>query len=394
MQTKADNPFHPLMQIAPRPDAIFEQGAGGWLTDNHGKRYLDFIQGWAVNTLGHCPDAIVQALTQQAGRLINASPAFYNRPLLECAAKLTQHSAFDQVFFANSGAEANEGAIKLARKWGQSHKNGAWKIITFANSFHGRTLTTMAASGKPAFATLFEPKTPGFHKVPFNDAEAVRAAIDADTVAIMLEPIQGEAGVIPATTEFMQALRALADDHRLLLICDEVQTGMGRTGDLFAYQGYGVEPDVMTLGKGLGGGVPISALLAKTHACVFAAGEQGGTYNGNPLMTAVAATVLDALLEPDFLPQARARSAQMLSALESLSRQFGLGEVRGKGLLLALDTGDRDAAAIAQDCFARGLLINAPQPHTLRFMPALNVSAEEISLMAGVLGDSLNSPLQ
>lgn len=394
MQTKTDNPFLPLMQIAPRPDTIFEQGAGGWLTDNHGKRYLDFIQGWAVNTLGHCPDAIVQALTRQAGRLINASPAFYNRPMLECATKLTQHSAFDQVFFANSGAEANEGAIKLARKWGQSHKHGAWKIITFANSFHGRTLTTMAASGKPAFAALFEPKTPGFHKVPFNDAEAVRAAIGADTVAIMLEPIQGEAGVIPATVEFMQALRALADEHHLLLICDEVQTGMGRTGDLFAYQGYGVEPDVMTLGKGLGGGVPISALLAKTHACVFAAGEQGGTYNGNPLMTAVAAAVLEALLEPDFLPQARARSAQLRSALESLSQQFGLGEVRGKGLLLALDTGNRDAAAIAQDCFARGLLINAPQPHALRFMPALNVSAEEINLMAGVLGDSLNSPLQ
>lgn len=391
MHTDTDNPFHPLMQVAPRPDIIFESGSGSWLTDNHGKRYLDFIQGWAVNTLGHCPAAIVQTLSQQAARLINASPAFYNRPMLECASKLVQHSVFDQVFFANTGAEANEGAIKLARKWGQVHKQGAWKIITFHHSFHGRTLTTMAASGKPAFAPLFEPKTPGFSKVPFNDAEAVRAAIDAETVAIMLEPIQGEAGVIPATPAFMQALRKLADEHHLLLICDEVQTGMGRTGELFAYQGDGIEPDIMTLGKGLGGGVPISALLAKQHACVFAAGEQGGTYNGNPLMTAVASTVLDALLTPAFLPQVRERSEQLRKELEILAAQLGLGAVRGRGLLLALDTGTRDAASIARTCLAQGLLINAPQAYTLRFMPALTVSAAEIAHMAEILGGVLRS---
>lgn len=391
MQTETENPFHNVMQITPRPDTIFEHGSGSWLTDNHGKRYLDFVQGWAVNTLGHCPAAITQTLTRQATRLINASPAFYNRPMLECAAKLVQHSVFDQVFFANSGAEANEGAIKLARKWGQVHKHGAWKIITFHNSFHGRTLTTMAASGKPAFAMMFEPKTPGFTKVAFNDAEAVRAAIDAETVAIMLEPIQGEAGVIPATLEFMQVLRQLADEHKLLLICDEVQTGMGRTGELFAYQGYGIEPDIMTLGKGLGGGVPVSALLAKSHACVFQPGEQGGTYNGNPLMTAVASTILDALLEPDFLPQVQERSRQLRAVLENLSRQFGLGGVRGKGLLLALDTGTRDAAAIAKACFERGLLINAPQAHTLRFMPALNVSDTETGQMVTILGTVLSA---
>lgn len=385
MQTEAENPFHKLMQIAPRPEIVFESGSGSWLTDNQGKRYLDFVQGWAVNTLGHCPPAITQTLTRQASRLLNASPAFYNRPMLECAAKLVEHSVFDQVFFANSGAEANEGAIKLARKWGQVHKDGAWKIITFANSFHGRTLTTMAASGKPAFAPMFEPKTPGFSKVPFNDAQAVRAAIDAETVAIMLEPIQGEAGVIPATAEFMKTLRHIADEHKLLLICDEVQTGMGRTGELFAYQGYGIEPDIMTLGKGLGGGVPISALLAKAHACVFQAGEQGGTYNGNPLMTAVAGTVIDVLLEPDFLLQVRERSEQLRSVLEKLSQQFGLGEVRGKGLLLALDTGEQDAAAITKACFENGLLINAAQAHTLRFMPALNVSSHEIDQMAETL---------
>lgn len=385
MQTDTANPFHHLMQIAPRPKIVFEHGSGSWLTDNHGKRYLDFIQGWAVNTLGHCPDAITQTLARQASQLLNASPAYYNRPLLECAEKLVRNSVFDQVFFANSGAEANEGAIKLARKWGQIHKNGAWKIITFHNSFHGRTLTTMAASGKPAFAAIFEPKTPGFNKVPFNDAEAVRHAIDAETVAIMLEPIQGEAGVVPATSEFMQMLRKLADEHKLLLICDEVQTGMGRTGELFAYQGYGIEPDIMALGKGLGGGVPISALLAKQHACVFQPGEQGGTYNGNPLMTAVASTVMEALLQPGFLIQVRKRGEQLRAALTTLSQQFGLGEVRGKGLLLALDTGVLDAAAIAKACFENGLLLNAPQAHTLRFMPALNVTEDEITRMLAIL---------
>ncbi len=383
--------FRNIMQTASRPELIFEQGSGSWLTDSCGNQYLDFVQGWAVNTLGHCSDVISNTLNQQSNRLINASPAFYNRPMLECAEALIQHSVFDQVFFANSGAEANEGAIKLARKWGEVHKHGAWKIITFNNSFHGRTLTTMAASGKPAFAPMFEPKTPGFIKVKFNEFEAVQQAIDTKTVAIMVEPIQGEAGVIPATPEFLHALRQLADEHNLLLICDEVQTGMGRTGDLFSYQGYGIEPDIMTLGKGLGGGVPISALLAKTHACVFTAGEQGGTYNGNPLMTAVAYSVIQAITQPDFLSTVRERSQLLRDALSSLSRQFGLGEIRGRGLLLALDTGTLDAASIVKTCFEQGLLINAPQPHTLRFMPALNVTEAEIEQMAIILSAALST---
>lgn len=370
-----------LMPITPRPDTVFVQGTGSWLTDSKGQQYLDFIQGWAVNTLGHCPPVIQEALQTQGGRLLNASPAFYNQPMLDCAQWLTEHSVFDQVFFINSGSEANEGAIKLARKWGQLHKQGAYKIITFQHSFHGRTLTTMAASGKAAFAPLFEPKTPGFIHVPFNDVEAVRAAIDDDTVAIMLEPIQGEGGVIPAELEFMQDVRALADEQQLLLVFDEVQTGIGRTGTLFAYQQYGVEPDIMTLAKGLGGGVPIAALLAKQAYCVFAAGEQGGTYGGNPLMAAVAQAVLQSVLSADFLPSVRARSVQLEQGLTDLSRQFGLGAVRGKGLLLALDTADVDAQVVVQHCFTHGLLLNAPRPDTLRFVPALNVSAAEVDEM-------------
>ncbi len=377
--------YQSIMPITPRPDLIIEQGKGSWLTDNNGKQYLDFIQGWAVNTLGHCPDIIIQALTHQAKQLLTPSPAFYNRPLLQCADLLTQHSVFDRVFFANSGAEANEGAIKLARKWGAMKKAGAYKIITFHNSFHGRTLTTMAASGKPAFANLFEPKTPGFIKVPWNNSQAVEQAIDSQTVAIMLELIQGEAGVFPADPNFLNQLSQLAKQHNLLLIADEVQTGIGRTGHLFAYQGYTIEPDIMTLGKGLGGGVPISALLAKEHCCVFQTGDQGGTYNGNPLMTAVAYVVLQEVLKPNFLKQVQTNGLYLQQTLKQLSSQFNLGEVRGQGLLVAIDTGTRDAHTIVDKCRELGLLINAARPNTLRFMPALNVSQEEIDQMILIL---------
>jgi acetylornithine/N-succinyldiaminopimelate aminotransferase len=383
--------FASIMPITPRPEIIFMQGQGAYLLDNQGKRYLDFVQGWAVNTLGHCPEVISHTLCAQSRQLLNPSPAFYNQPMLTCANLLTQHSVFDRVFFANSGAEANEGAIKLARKWGAVTKQGAYKIITFHNGFHGRTLTTMAASGKAAFEPLFEPKTPGFSKVAYNDVVAVAAAIDKQTVAIMLELIQGEAGVIPAQLEFVQQLRQLADQHHLLLIVDEVQTGVGRTGSLFAYQAYGIEPDIMTLGKGLGGGVPIAALLAKEPCCVFQAGDQGGTYNGNPLMTAVAAAVLNEVLSPAFLPQVQANSSYLRHTLQAVSAQFGLGEVRGQGLLLALDTGSVDANAIVQRSLALGLLLNAPRPNTLRFMPALNVSQAEIQAMADLLAQALVS---
>ena len=382
-----NNQFDAIMPITPRPEIIFERGEGSWLYDSNGSQYLDCVQGWAVNTLGHCSPIVTNALIQQAGQLINASPAFYNGPMVECADKLVKHSVFDQVFFANTGSEANEGAIKLARKWGKVHKEGAYKFITFDGAFHGRTLTTMAASGKAAFAPMFEPKTPGFTKVAYNDLNAVAEAIDAETVAIMLEPIQGEAGVIPADPEFVKGLRALADEHNLLLVADEVQTGVARTGSLFAYEAYGVEPDIMTLGKGLGGGVPISALLAKSSCCVFEAGEQGGTYNGNPLMTAVSLAVLNEVISPDFLAGVNARGEYLTQQLMKLSEQFGLGSVRGKGLLLAIDTGELDAAKIAAECLEKKLLINAPQQHALRFMPALNISYGEIDQAVKVLAE-------
>lgn len=367
-----------LMTITKRPPIVMVEGQGSWLVDSTGKRYLDFIQGWAVNSLGHAPSVISQAISSQATRLISPSPAFYNQQAIRLADLLTANSCFERVFFANSGAEANEGAIKLARKWGSLHKQGAYEIITMVNGFHGRTLATMSASGKPHWHELFEPKVPGFIKVGLNDLEAVRAAITKRTVAIMLEPVQGEAGVIPASHQFLQGLRQLADEYKLLLIFDEVQTGMGRLGSLFAYQQAGIEPDIMTLGKGIGGGVPLAALLAKEAFCCFEPGDQGGTYNGNPLMAAVGCAVLETMLQPGFLEQVRERGIQLATGLRKLSTRYGLGEVRGSGLLLGLALPDGTADAIAEAAREQGLLINAARPDTLRFMPALNVSEDEV----------------
>ncbi|ACD93803.1 acetylornithine transaminase [Trichlorobacter lovleyi] len=370
--------FDSLMTITKRPPIVMVAGQGSWLTDSNGKRYLDFIQGWAVNCLGHAPAVITQALSQQAAQLISPSPAFYNQPAIRLADLLTANSCFERVFFANSGAEANEGAIKLARKWGSLHKQGAYEIITMVNGFHGRTLATMSASGKPHWQGLFEPKVPGFIKVGLNDLEAVTAAISERTVAIMLEPVQGEAGVIPASQLFLQGLRQLADQHQLLLIFDEVQTGMGRLGSLFAYQQAGVEPDIMSLGKGIGGGVPLAALLAKEAVCCFEPGDQGGTYNGNPLMAAVGCAVLEAMLQPGFLEQVRERGVQLANGLRKLSTRHGLGEVRGSGLLQALALPANNGDAVTEAARELGLIINAARPDTLRFMPALNVSADEV----------------
>jgi len=379
------NEYSALMQIAARPDITFTEGRGSYLYDAEGNAWLDFVQGWAVNTLGHSPEPIAEAICKQSRRLLNPSPAFYNDQAVQLANRLTALSGMDQVFFANSGAEANEGAIKLARKWGQTNRNGAWKIITFHNGFHGRTLATMSATGKPAFEPLFNPKVPGFTKVPYGDLEAVTAAIDEQTVAIMLEPIQGEAGVIPATTEFLQGLRALADRKGLLLMLDEVQTGIGRTGTMFCYRQHGIEPDVVTLGKGLGGGVPIAALMAKAHACCFEYGDQGGTFNGNPLVCAAALAVLDTVTAPEFLDRVNATGAYLREQLHTLARRYEMGEVRGAGLLLALETGSIDAPAVVGHALELGLLINAPRPHTLRLMPSLTVSTAEIDRMVELL---------
>ena len=383
--------FDALMDITARPKTVFVRGEGSWLWDDAGKRYLDFIQGWAVNCLGHSPPAVAEAIAAQAKTLITASPAYFNAASLKLAKALVDNSAFDQVFFANSGAEANEGAIKLARKYGSLYKNGAFEIITFEGGFHGRTLATMSASGKKAFEPLFEPKVKGFAKARLNDIGSVRELISKNTVAVMLEPIQGEAGVWPATDRFLQELRALTQMHGLLLIFDEIQTGMGRTGKLFHYEHTAIAPDIMTLGKGIGGGAPLAALLATEEAACFEHGDQGGTFNGNSLMCAAGLAVLEEVNRPEFLKSVVDSGHFLASELQRLSARHGLGEVRGRGLLLALDLKLPMGPALVAQALEKGLLLNSPQADALRFMPALNVTREEISQMIDLLDTMLTS---
>ena len=392
MNTPAPIDTHSVMFITQRPDVVMVEGNGSWLTDNNGKRYLDFLQGWAVNCLGHSNPGMIAALNAQAKKLINPSPAFYNEPMIGLSNLLTSNSCFNKVFFANSGAEANEGAIKLARKWGQLNKNGAFEIITFDHSFHGRTLATMSASGKPNWDTMFAPQVPGFPKADLNDLDSVKKLVTDKTVAVMLEPVQGEGGVIPTTKEFMRQLRQFTKENNILLIADEVQAGCGRTGTLFAYQQYGIEPDIMTLGKGIGGGVPLAALLATDAVACFVPGDQGGTYNGNPLMTAVGISVIEQLLAPGFLESVKAKGELLKSELLKLCTEFNLEGERGEGLLRALmlgkDIGGK-LVELARDRNPEGLLINSPRPNLLRFMPALNVSDDEIRQMCNMLRELL-----
>ena len=392
MNTPAPIDNHSVMFITQRPDVVMVEGAGSWLTDNNGKRYLDFLQGWAVNCLGHSNPGMIAALNAQARKLINPSPAFYNEPMIGLSNLLTANSCFNKVFFANSGAEANEGAIKLARKWGQLNKNGAFEIITFDHSFHGRTIATMSASGKPNWDTMFAPQVAGFPKADLNDLESVKKLVTDKTVAVMLEPVQGEGGVIPTTKEFMRELRQFTKENNILLIADEVQAGCGRTGTLFAYQQYGIEPDIMTLGKGIGGGVPLAALMATDAVACFVPGDQGGTYNGNPLMTAVGISVIEQLLAPGFLEGVKAKGELLKSELLKLCAEFNLEGERGAGLLRALILG-KDIGGklvdLARERSPEGLLINSPRPNLLRFMPALNVSDDEIHQMCSMLRELL-----
>jgi acetylornithine/N-succinyldiaminopimelate aminotransferase len=305
------------------------------------------------------------------------------------ATLLAERTGLADVFPCNSGAEANEGAIKLARKWGAKHRGGAFQIITMDHAFHGRTLATMSASGKPGWNALFEPKVPGFPKVPLGDLEAVRAAITPQTAAVMLEPIQGEAGVLMASDDYLRGLRRLTEDAGVLLIADEIQTGIGRTGRMFGFEHAGIRPDIVTLGKGLGGGVPLAALVASAHASCFEHGDQGGTFNGSPLVAAVGCAVVQTLSAPGFLDVVASTGAYLADRLRALSAELGHGLVRGRGLLQALALVDRDAGKVVQSALDRGLLINAPRPDSLRFMPSLTVSRDEIDQMIGLLREDL-----
>ena len=389
----AEFPLNALMEITARPPLVFVRGEGSWIWDHGGKKYLDFVQGWAVNALGHSPPAIAAALAKQAALLVNPSPAFWNEPSARLARQLVDHSCFDRVFFANTGAEANEGAIKLARKWGAKRGNGAYEIITFDHAFHGRTLATMAASGKPGWDSALRAEGAG---LPEGAAERSRVGRAADRRSHGRGDDRADPGRgrrrrrdrrVPARAA------SARDDRGLLLIVDEVQTGMGRTGKLFGYQHAGIEPDIMTLGKGIGGGVPLAALLAKEAVCCFEHGDQGGTYNGNPLMTAVGGAVMTAMLAPGFLSAVAERGHQLMDGLRTLAARQALGEVRGRGLLVALDLGRDVGGKVSDAAREAGLLLNSPRPGTLRFMPALTTSAAEIDAMLEILDGALRGVL-
>ena len=376
-----------------RPEVVMEKGEGLYLWDTDGKKYLDFVGGWAVTSLGHSPAVIAKALARQSKVLVNASPSFLNIPMIEYARLLVNRSCFDRVFFASSGAEANEGAIKLARKYGSLYRDGAFEIITTVNSFHGRTLATMSATGKKKWENLFEPKVPGFIHVPLNDFAALKAAVNSRTCAVMLEPIQGEGGVFEVDFDYIRQLRQLCDEQGILLIFDEVQTGLARTGKLFAYQHYGVEPDVMTLAKGIGGGFPLAALLVKERFNIFEAGDQGGTYSGQPLAMAVGLAVMQEVLEKNLVDNAAMQGEYIQKKLRELAARFQLTNIRGKGLLLAFDLPTEQGAEVVAACLRQGLLVNSPQPATIRLMPALIVNTAEIDAMAEILANVLQEVL-
>lgn len=370
-----------LMPSVDRPKQIFVRGQGSWLWDSDQRAYLDFTQGGGANSLGHSPSALVNALAAQARLLINPGFGLHNRGMLNLAQRLCASTGSDQAYLLNSGSEACEAAIKLARKWGQRHRGGASRIIVANNGCHGRSLATISASDSASLINRFEPQLPGFSHVPFNDLAALHAAVDARTVAIMLEPIQSEAGVIPATVQYLKGVERLCRELGILLILDEVQTGVGRCGTLLAEQSYGVQADIVVLGKGLGGGVPLAALLARGKACCFDVGELTGTHHGNALMTAAGIAVLDSVQDKAFLEHVGETGQHLHEGLARLAHRYGHGEIRGQGLLWGLTLSDDSADAVVKAALYEGLLINAPQPDCLRFTPALTVSKANVDEM-------------
>lgn len=381
----------PILFTTKRPPIIFEKGEGMILWDTTGKAYLDFIGGWAVNSLGHCHSGLAEVIAKQAKTLINASPQFENKPMLEFAEALTKAADLEKVFFCSSGAEANESAIKCARKWGQKEKQGAYEIITFKHSFHGRTLATMSASGKEAFKPLFEPKVSGFKHAEWNDISSVKSLVTPQTCAIMFEPIQGEGGVHPIDEQFIKELKKLAENEKLLLIFDEIQTGIGRTGTLFCYEQFGVKPDIMTLGKGIGSGYPLAAMLCQQYLDIFEPGDQGGTYTAQPLGMAVGLYVLEQVNKPEFLLNVQKCGDLIKEKLEALSNIVKIKNIRGKGLLIGADFPEINTVDIVQKCLEKGFILNAPGLHTLRFIPPLIVTESAIEKGFSILEDVLKN---
>ena len=368
------------MYCVRRQPIVLVRGEGTRVWDDAGMEYLDFTAGWAVGNIGHANPVIAEAVAEQARTLIQTSNQFYTIPQLQLAEVLVENSCLDKVFLANSGAEANEGAVKLARKYGRMHRNGAYEIITAENSFHGRTLSMMAATGHPpSTKENFEPMPVGFTHVEYDNVDAIKAATTDRTAAVMLEPVQGEGGVNVPSPGYLIDVRRWCDDNRLLLIFDEVQTGLGRLGTLFGYEAFQVEPDVMTLAKGLGGGVPIGAFLAKEHAAVLVPGEHGSTFGGNPVTCAAANASTRYIIENNVPAHARRMGEYLGHGLATLrGAHESITDVRGMGLLYAVEFSSDMSAAVVSACNEIGLLLNPVKPNAVRLMPPLTVSGAEI----------------
>jgi len=372
-----------------RTPVTFVRGAGYELWDTDGKRYLDFFAGLSVNNLGHCHPAVVAAVQEQVATLCHVSNLFHSEPTIRLADALARHSFGDRVFLCNSGAEANEAALKIARRWGAEH-GGRYEILSARGSFHGRTLATLTATGQEKYHQGFQPLLPGIRLVPYDDAAALANAIGPETAAVLLEPIQGEGGVVVPDAGYLAEVRRLCDERGVLLIFDEVQTGMGRTGSLFAYEQVNAVPDVMTLAKALGGGLPIGAMVTTDRiAASFTPGSHGSTFGGNPVACAAAAAVLRVMTDPAFFPHVRAMSERFRRGLEDLAgRHPGVEGVRGRGLMLALLLA-KPGAGVARAAFDRGLLINCTAERVLRFLPPLVVDADAVDEALAILDEVL-----
>jgi predicted acetylornithine/succinylornithine family transaminase len=376
-----------------RYPVLLVRGKGTRLWDIEGREYLDFVSGLAVCNLGHCHPKVVKAIRDQAEKLIHVSNFYYIEPQIQLASLLCKHSFADKVFFCNSGAEANEGAIKLARKYAHERMGeNRYEIITMDRSFHGRTLATLTATAQAKFHKGYEPLMPGFKYVPFSDTKAVKSAIDSKTCAVLVEPIQGEGGVNCPTEGYLKALREICDEKGLLLIFDEVQVGMGRTGKLFAYEHEGVEPDMLTLAKSLAGGVPIGALLIKKGiADSFRPGDHASTFGGNPLATAAGVAALTTILEEGMLENCRRVGEYFLSHLEKIKGKFSfVKEVRGKGLILGMEL-KTEGSPIVKEMIKKGILINCTMGNVLRFLPPLTVTQKEVDRVTETLEEVLMS---
>jgi len=380
------------MQTFERVPLTIVRGKGPYVWDDEGKQYLDFVGGWAVTTLGHCHPALTKALTEQANLLIQTSNQFYTVPQLQLARLLVENSCLDRVFFGNSGAEANEGAVKLARRYGQLKLKGAYEVISAFSSFHGRTLAMVAATGQPKFQQSYPPLPTGFVNVEFNNIETIKSATTERTCAVMLEPIQGEGGVNLPDEGYLPAVRKWCDQKGILLILDEIQTGVGRTGTLFAYEQYGVEPDIMTLAKGLANGVPIGAILAKEKASVFVPGDHASTFGGNPLACAAGYATVKFVIDNNIAGRVKEVGQYLMDGLEKMKPKFpAITDIRGRGLLVALEFNSDIAPALVTACLERGLLVNQLKPNALRFMPPLIIGRKEVDEALGVLDKALVS---